>query len=194
MRFKGCAKIYLRQLSPSLQKYLNASFPSESLLPLDSPPIPTLPNRPLLCHNQICSRSPTPTCPVSLIYLKPLGATHVVDHNLPPLEIKKIANQSIPFDAIADRPTQQAGLNILAPGGTLVTVLAEKVKAQNKTMIHVAALLTAPPHLKLLETLSGKKLSGWLEEVVIKVSEPRDVWEAVKFMTFTTFTVIAQPS
>jgi NADPH:quinone reductase-like Zn-dependent oxidoreductase len=63
-------------------------------------------------------------------YLKTLGATHVVDRDLPPLlEIKKIANQSIPFvfDAIGDRSTQQAGLDILAPGGTLVTVLVEKV-------------------------------------------------------------------
>ncbi|KIJ89467.1 hypothetical protein K443DRAFT_624700, partial [Laccaria amethystina LaAM-08-1] len=104
-------------------------------------------------------------------YLKTLGATHVLDRNLPVLlEVKKIANQSIPFvlDAIGDRSTQQAGLDILAPGGTLVTVLAEKVKAQDKTMIHVVALLKAPPHLKLLETLYGKKLSGRLEEGVIK--------------------------
>ena len=61
-------------------------------------------------------------------------------------------------------------------------------------MIHVVALLMAPPHLKLLETLYGKKLSGWLEEGVIKGSEPRDVWEAIWFMTFMTFTVIVQPS
>lgn len=49
-----------------------------------------------------------------------------------------IANQSIPFvsDTIGDRSTQLAGLDILAPGGTLVTVLVEKVKAQDKTMIH----------------------------------------------------------
>ena len=78
----------------------------------------------------------------------------------------------------------QAGLDILAPGGTLVTVLVEKVKAQDKTIIHVMALLMAPPHLKLLETLYGKKLSGWLEEGVIKVSESRDVWEAIRLMTF----------
>ena len=88
------------------------------------------------------------------------------------------------FDAIGDGSTQQAGLDILEPGGTLVTVLAEKVKAQEKTMIHVVALLNAPPHLKLLETLYGKKLSGWLEEGVIKVSESRDVWEAIRLMTF----------
>lgn len=120
-------------------------------------------------------------------YLKTLGATHVVDRNLPPpLEVKKIANQSIPFvfDAIGDRSTQQAGLDILAPGGTLVTVLVEKVKAHDKTMLHVVALLTAPPHLKLLETLYGKKLSGWLAEGVIKVRESRDVWEAIRLMTF----------
>jgi NADPH:quinone reductase-like Zn-dependent oxidoreductase len=120
-------------------------------------------------------------------YLKTLGATHVLDRNLPVLlEVKKIANQSIPFvfDAIGDRSTQQAGLDILAPGGTLVTVLAEKVKAQDKTMIHVVALLKAPPHLKLLETLYRKKLSGWLEEGVIKVSESRDVWEIIRLMTF----------
>ena len=68
------------------------------------------------------------------------------------------------------------------------------MKAQEKTMIHVVALLAAPPHLRLLETLYGKKLSCWLEEGVIKEIEPRDVWEAIRFMTFTTFTVIAQPS
>ena len=101
---------------------------------------------------------------------------------MPPLlEVKKITNQSIPFvfDAIGNGSTQQAGLDILEPGGTLVTVLAEKVKAEDKTMIHVVALLMAPPHVKLLETLYGKKLSGWLEEGVIKVSESRDAWEAI---------------
>ena len=72
-----------------------------------------------------------------------------------------------------------------------LAVLAEKVKAQEKTMIHVVALLAGPPHLKLLETLHGKKLSGWMEEGVIKVSESRDVWEAIRFITFT---VMAQPS
>ena len=66
----------------------------------------------------------------------------------------------------------------------MVTVLAEKVKAQDKTMIHVVALLNAPPHLKLLETLYGKKLSGWLEEGVIKVSESQNAWEAIRLMTF----------
>ena len=65
-----------------------------------------------------------------------------------------------------------------------MTVLVGKVKAQDKTMIHVVALLMAPPHLKLLEMLYGKKLSGWLEEGVIKVSVSRDVWEAIRLMTF----------
>ena len=96
---------------------------------------------------------------------------------MPPLAVKKVVNQSIlglfhVLDAIGDMSTQQAGLDILAPGGTLVTVLAEKVKAQEKTMIHVVALLAAPPHLRLLETLYGKKLSCWLEEGVIKESSP----------------------
>ena len=106
---------------------------------------------------------------------------------MPPLlEVKKITSQSIPFvfDAIGDGSTQQTGLDILAPGGTLVTVLAEKVQAQDKTMIHVVALLTAPPHLNLLETLYGKKLSGWLEESVIKVSESQNAWEAIRLMAF----------
>ena len=106
---------------------------------------------------------------------------------MPPLpEVKKVTSQSISFvfDAIGDGSTQQAGLDILAPDGTLVTVLAEKVKAEDKTMIHVVALLMAPPHVKLLETLYGKKLSGWLEEGVIKVSESRDAWEAIRLMAF----------
>ena len=76
-----------------------------------------------------------------------------------------------------------------------MTVLAEKVKVQDKTLNDTCCgIVGGPPHLKLLETLYGKKLSGWLEEGVIKVSESRDVWEAIRFMTFTTFTVIAQPS
>ncbi|EDR03259.1 uncharacterized protein LACBIDRAFT_253472 [Laccaria bicolor S238N-H82] len=105
-------------------------------------------------------------------YLKSLGATHVVDRNSPLLaQIKDITTQPILFvyDAISERDTQQAGLDILAAGGTMVTVLpAVGSQVEGKEIIHVAGLLKAPAHLTLLETLYGTKLSGWLEEGTIK--------------------------
>lgn len=104
-------------------------------------------------------------------YLKTIGATHVVDRNSSLLaQIKNITKQPIPFvyDAISERSTQQAGLDVLADGGTMVTVSPVDSQVEGKEAIHVVGLLTAPAHLKLLETLYSTKLSGWLEEGIIK--------------------------
>ena len=74
------------------------------------------------------------------------------------------------YDAISERSTQQAGLDVLAAGGTMVTVSPVGSQVEGKEAIFVVGLLTAPAHLKLLETVYSTKLSGWLEEGTIKVS------------------------
>lgn len=52
----------------------------------------------------------------------------------------------------------------------MVTVQPVGSQVEGKEALQVVGLLTAPAHLKLLETLYSTKLAGWLEEGTIKVS------------------------
>ncbi|OCH85946.1 GroES-like protein [Obba rivulosa] len=111
--------------------------------------------------------------------LKALGATHVVDRNLPAdalaEEVAKITSLPIEvaLDAISLPTTQNAAYDILAPSGQLVVVLqdavaAEKKAAQpNKTIVEVHGSLAAPGHLKAAASLCSA-LTGLLEEGAIK--------------------------
>ncbi|KAF8148881.1 chaperonin 10-like protein [Crassisporium funariophilum] len=108
-------------------------------------------------------------------FLKSLGATHVLDRHLGPAplraEIAKITNQPIKtvLDSISVEVTQQAGWDLLAPGGQLGTVLPPTVKAEKeKSAVGVVGALSMPVNKALLETLYHDKITGFLEEGVIK--------------------------
>ncbi|KAH8074797.1 GroES-like protein [Cristinia sonorae] len=71
--------------------------------------------------------------------VKSLGATHTIDRSLPADEVlaavKRIATNpvKITFDAIAQASTQSVAYDILASGGTLVTVSALKIAEDKLT-------------------------------------------------------------
>jgi hypothetical protein len=71
------------------------------------------------------------------------------------------------LDAISVVDTQQAGVEVLAVGGTLITVLPATVKAEDKEIISIVG--SAALHPELLTSLYGKEIFGFLERGVIKV-------------------------
>lgn len=78
-------------------------------------------------------------------YLKSLGATHIIDRSvlLSSLasEVAKITSKPIlyAYDSISHKDTQEAAYSALAPGGTLVLVLAADIAktSADKTIINV---------------------------------------------------------
>ena len=102
--------------------------------------------------------------------LKSLGAAHVIDRNASVVtEVRKLTDKPIliVYDAISSADTQQAGIDVLATGGKLVTVQAPSVKAEGKEIIHVFASVSLYP--ELLTSLYGKDVFGFLERGVFKV-------------------------
>jgi len=95
-------------------------------------------------------------------YLKTLGATNIIDRNIPSselgAEIKKITSKPITavYDAVASPEMQQAGLNILAPGGAIATVLPPDPnlkKEDGKAVQHVSGILKLPHNQALLKDM-----------------------------------------
>jgi NADPH:quinone reductase-like Zn-dependent oxidoreductase len=78
-------------------------------------------------------------------YLKSFGATHVLDRNLPAPDIKsevrKIASRPVEYvyDAVSSSETQNLGLDLLVPGGSLLVVLDAVVSATDKRVHHILA-------------------------------------------------------
>ncbi|KDR68597.1 hypothetical protein GALMADRAFT_256879 [Galerina marginata CBS 339.88] len=110
-------------------------------------------------------------------FLKSLGATHVLDRNLPAgdliTEVKKIAGKPIDivYDSISLADTQHVGLDLLASGGQLVTVLQPTGKVpEDKTVIAALGIPRLPHNIELLETLYHDKISGFLEKGIIKAN------------------------
>jgi len=110
-------------------------------------------------------------------FLKSLGATHVLDRNLFATaaslrgEIEKITTAPIEYvyDAVSAAETQQAGHDLLAPGGQLLVILPTKVtQADDKTITSIRAFWTESQNTKLLEHMYSK-LTLLLEEGVIIV-------------------------
>ncbi|OCH83896.1 GroES-like protein [Obba rivulosa] len=110
--------------------------------------------------------------------LQSLGATHVLDRNLPSdallVEVAKIAPTiDIVYDAISLTPTQNPAYDIVAPGGILVLVLpdqidvAKKSAAPDKKVVNVYGNVNAPDRRKAGQSLYAK-LAALLEEGVIK--------------------------
>ena len=103
-------------------------------------------------------------------YLKTIGTTHIIDRNAHLAEeVKKVTDEpiTIVLDAISVADTQQAGVEILAVGGTLITVLPPTVKAEDKEIISIVG--SSALHPELLTSLYGKEIFGFLERGVIKV-------------------------
>ncbi|KAI0091060.1 GroES-like protein [Irpex rosettiformis] len=72
----------------------------------------------------------TTASPRNADLLKSLGATHVVDRSLPLAPaVKAITSEPIKivYDAISLKVTQQAGYDVVTPGGTLIIVLSLEV-------------------------------------------------------------------
>jgi len=109
--------------------------------------------------------------------LKSFGATHVLDRNLPRndlvTQVKQIVkNQPIQYiyDGVSTPETQQAGLDILAPGGHIVFVLFPAVEIpKDKTMIKVFGRPLAPENVDLVNTLYHDTIFGFLEKGLVKV-------------------------
>jgi NADPH:quinone reductase-like Zn-dependent oxidoreductase len=111
-------------------------------------------------------------------FLKSLGATNVLDRNLPTseliAEVKNITGNKpikVVYDAISSASTQQQGIDLLAVGGQMVTVLPHAVKIpEDKTVLAALGLLKLPHNVELLQTLYHDKLSGFLEKGIIKAN------------------------
>ncbi|RPD59715.1 GroES-like protein [Lentinus tigrinus ALCF2SS1-6] len=111
--------------------------------------------------------------------LKSLGATAVVDRKLPAsaiiTEVQKLAS-NIPieyvFDAISLPDTQSLAYDVLAPGGTLLIVLFEKIPAEkkkagdNKRIVHGLGSGRVPENREVGVQLFSR-LTEWLETGII---------------------------
>ncbi|KAG6842957.1 hypothetical protein H0H87_008972 [Tephrocybe sp. NHM501043] len=85
------------------------------------------------------------------VYLKSLGATHVLDRRLSTAsldaEIRKITSSpiGIVYDTVSLHDTQATGYSILADGGSLILTLDPKVDAvEGKNIVHVYGSLAKP--------------------------------------------------
>ncbi|KAG6834121.1 hypothetical protein H0H93_011802, partial [Arthromyces matolae] len=107
-------------------------------------------------------------------FLKSLGATHVLDRNLPTPSLKSalsnLTNEPIDididivYDAISLADTQQTGNDLLVPNGSLITVLNLAItKREDVQHIQVGGILKLPQNKELLEDLYAN-LPQLLEE------------------------------
>jgi hypothetical protein len=110
-------------------------------------------------------------------YLQSLGATSILDRNLPSsalvAEISKITDKPVRavYDAISSDETQQAGLDILASKGQLAVVGAPKPKpTDGKSILFVTGGIGVPTNVELLSKFYHDILYGFLEKGWLKVS------------------------
>lgn len=110
--------------------------------------------------------------------LKAIGATHVLDRNLPSdvlfAEIKRTVDDSIRviYDSISQLDTQNVGYDVLAPGGALIVVrpskIEEKKVTDDKRICEVFGDFNMPQHHRLGAGLFAQ-LPQWLHDGSIKV-------------------------
>ncbi|KAH9841700.1 chaperonin 10-like protein [Rhodofomes roseus] len=110
-------------------------------------------------------------------WLQKLGATHVLDRNLPldglAEELKGITVEpfKVIYDAVASPETQNFAYGILAPGGALAVVMPvavkEELKVPDKKAYWMIANFFMPQHKKLGVSLYSK-LPALLKEGAIK--------------------------
>jgi len=108
-------------------------------------------------------------------YLKSIGATDVLDRNLPVSNLsQKIAEiAKVPilhvFDAISLPNTQELGLGLLGSGGQLAVVLPPTVEvSEGQTIISVEGVLRHPDNVEILEDLYQTKASAFVESGAIR--------------------------
>lgn len=118
----------------------------------------------------------TTAAPKHAVHLRSLGATDIIDRNIPFTELKgeieKLTNAPIKyvFDAISSKETQQAGHDLLPSGGHLIVVLDPTLnKAHDVDVTHVYGILALPQNRVLLEALYSK-WTELLEDGVFVVS------------------------
>ncbi|EIN10087.1 GroES-like protein [Punctularia strigosozonata HHB-11173 SS5] len=114
--------------------------------------------------------------------LKSLGATHVIPRSLPlssfASEVAKItaAPVEVAFDAIGSPESQKAGLEVLAPNGTIVLLLPPTQESRDiagsKHFAHVFGAFTLPL-TKALGAGVAKHFPKYLEEGAIKPNRVR---------------------
>ncbi len=108
-------------------------------------------------------------------FLQSLGATHVIDRNLPLGDaVKSVTTEPIKYvyDAISTKHTQQPSYDVLAPGGKLIIVLhpaLDKSKIDDsKTVVEAFGAVYDPAQRELGATVF-KHFTSLLESGEIKV-------------------------
>ena len=112
------------------------------------------------------------------VFLKSIGATHVVDRSIPLSDldaaVKAITVKpfKVAYDAVSSAETQNAVYDILAPSGKLEIVLGNAVDegkiTSNKEIKHISANVHLPQHRELGKSLYAR-LTGLLETGEIMV-------------------------
>lgn len=103
--------------------------------------------------------------------VKSLGATHVIDRNADvAAEVKKITSSPINFvfDTISEGGTQELGLEILTPGGTLALTLPRTVDTEKYSDKHIVQVVSLVRLHNLAEAFT-KSLPKLFEDGVLKV-------------------------
>ncbi|GJE89897.1 zinc-binding alcohol dehydrogenase family protein [Phanerochaete sordida] len=112
--------------------------------------------------------------------LKSLGATHVIDRAAPLSELAQAVQAitskpiTVVYDAISDPDTQNAGYDMLAPGGTLVIVHCRAVDAakvtSEKEILYILGSVQFAEHRAIGKSLYAR-LTGLLESGEIKPNQ-----------------------
>lgn len=117
----------------------------------------------------------TTSSPQNADLVKSLGATHVIDRNVPLVRaVKAITSEPIRYvyDAIALKETQEPAYELLAPGGTFIPLLPLAVDAakvdDSKRVVRVFGASQDPPQ-KALGVALFKHVTSLLESGDIKV-------------------------
>lgn len=108
-----------------------------------------------------------------------LGATHAIDRNLTPSEIKDavkdITNKpfEVVYDAISDATTQNTAYDILASSGVLVIVLKNEVEESKKTSDKEIVMTYGSPHISEINRVFGVNayahITEWFRTGELKV-------------------------
>ncbi|TFK36704.1 chaperonin 10-like protein [Crucibulum laeve] len=106
--------------------------------------------------------------------LKSLGATDIIDRNIPlsslPDEINKITDMPIKlvFDTVSIADTQKAGFRVLAPGGKIAVNQQPAIEStEDKDVIFVMGVPNLPHNVEFLKDLYNV-LTEWLREGIVK--------------------------
>ncbi len=124
--------------------------------------------------------------------LKSLGATHVIDRRADVVsEAKKILSGPIDiiYDAVSTKETQTQALDIIAPGGQVISVLGVQVDQANYPDKHITEIQgnVHDPNVRALGVSLYSKVTGLLASGALKVR-----FYTFPYVTFQTDTDAAQ--